>query len=316
MSVKIAMGIDIGGTAIKHGLFSLQGEIILQDSTTTPSRAPKKEILDKILWIIQQDLQYAKKHDLQIPVIGIGTPGSVDIRRGFLMGSTPNFTHWRDVPIGEYLTEKSGIPVFVDNDANLMAYGEFIFGAGKGRRNVICITLGTGIGGGVIVEGELYRGHYFAGAELGHITIDFDGRKCKCGGTGCLERYASATALIKDYNDKNQSEPVEGTKQIFQRLNKGDGTARQVLDQYIHYLGAGLSSFVNIFNPERIVIGGGVSEAGERFIRKIEKATRERAMPASMNHVEIVSAHLGNRAGMLGAAAYALNMLDKKQEIF
>ncbi len=308
---KYAVGIDIGGTSIKHGLCSGDGDLICWDSVDTQADAPKEKILDSLAEILKTNLRIADQKKIGVSAAGIGTPGSVDIQRGFLMGATPNFVYWRDVPISEYLVKKSNVPVFVDNDANLMAFGEYMFGAGKDKKDVICITLGTGIGGGIIIDGELYRGSYYSGAELGHMTIHYAGRKCNCGGIGCFEKYASASALIEDYNSLKPPTPCRNTKQIFKLYYKGDPLAKKAVDQYITYLGAGLSSIINIFNPQIVIIGGGVSEAGEDFIQKVKETTRHRTMSTSFNKVEIAAARLGNRAGMLGAAAFALRMRQK-----
>ncbi len=313
MKTGFGIGVDIGGTTIKHGICSSGGNLLKQGSIDTPASSSKEFILERLNVLIQENLDYAANKNIPIEAIGVGTPGSVDITRGFLTGSTPNFKHWRNVPIRDFLSNAFHIPVFADNDANLMAYGEYLFGGGKQKKDVICLTLGTGIGGGIIINGEIYRGSYYCGSELGHTTIDFNGRKCNCGGRGCLESYASATALIRDYNAVQSGPEVGNTKEIFKKMEAGEQTARQIIDQYINFLGAGLANFVNIFNPQRIILGGGVSEAGEWFIEKIRRSTQSRAMQTSYSNVEIVSALLGNRAGMLGAAAFALNMLKSSE---
>lgn len=309
MNRQYTLGIDIGGTTIKYGICSSAGKLIGQGAIPTPATAPKQEILKKLSGLVSENLILARKKNITIAAIGIGTPGSVNINRGYLMGGTPNFKHWRNVSISKFLTDRFDIPVFVDNDANLMAYGEFIYGAGKKKKDVICLTLGTGIGGGVIINGEIYRGSFFAGAELGHMTINHAGKPCNCGGQGCLERYASATAVIEDYNRENPLNPVQGTKQIFRLADQGDSLARAVIDRFVSYLAAGLASITNIFNPEMIIIGGGVSEAGKPLIDRVYKACQKRAMPVSIKNVEIVGAILGNRAGILGAGAFALKRL-------
>ena len=311
INTQFAVGIDIGGTSIKHGICSSEGDLICCDSVDTPADAPKEEILEKLAVIFSKNLQIAKERKMTILAAGVGTPGSVDIERGFLMGSTPNFNHWRNVPISEYLHTRSSLPIYADNDANLMAFGEYMFGAGKNKKDLICITLGTGIGGGIIIDGELYRGSYYAGHEIGHMSIHYDGRKCNCGGIGCFEKYASANALIEDYNALAPPITCLNTKQIFDRYHSGDPFASKAVNQYISYLGAGLANIINIFNPQMVIIGGGVSEAGEDFIQKVRLSAKSKTMPTSFERVEIVSAHLGNRAGMLGAAAFALKMYQK-----
>lgn len=308
-----AIGIDIGGTSIKYGICSSEGKIIIWNSDPTQADAPREEILEHLVSICRRTIEEAKSRAITLTAIGIGTPGCVDIRRGYLMGSTPNFAHWRDAPVGEHMEGALELPVFVDNDANMMAYGEFKFGAGRGKGDVVCITLGTGIGGGIIINHELYRGSFYSGSELGHMTIDFRGRKCNCGGTGCFERYGSATALIQDYNEAAPESPADSTIEIFKRMKNGDVKAGAVIDLYVKYVAAGLASIVNIFNPERVIIGGGVSEAGEPLISRIRSETASRAMESSIKNVEIVGAKLGNRAGILGAAASALDEVQRKR---
>ncbi|UCF62996.1 MAG: ROK family protein [bacterium] len=312
MKKLYAIGIDIGGTAIKHGICSSEGILIQHDSIPTPADAPKAIILQKIFEVISQNLALSQEQGMPISAVGVGTPGSVDIERGYLMGSTPNFKHWRNVAIAESIKHRFDLPVFADNDANLMAFGEFSFGAGKEKKDVICLTLGTGIGGGIIIDGEIYRGSFYAGSELGHMSIDYKGRQCNCGGQGCLERYASATALIQDYNLENPKNPVSGTKQIFLLAKAKDKIAQKVIKNFVSYLAAGIANVVNIFNPEMIIIGGGVSKAGAVFIEDIRDACQKRAMPVSFKNVEIVGATLGNDAGMMGATAFALKSLGKK----
>jgi len=310
MKSDYAIGIDLGGTSVKYGICSLDGELLEQFTAPTPAEASRERILSYLTELIRRTQDIARKKKIDISAVGMGTPGSVDVRRGYLMGGTPNFVNWKDVDIRPALESVVHLPVFVDNDANLMAYGEFLFGAGKAKQNAVCVTLGTGIGGGIIIEGEIYRGSFFAGAEIGHMCIEYQGRPCKCGGNGCWETYASATAMVQDYNLACPENPVSDTRQIFDRYHSGDETAVKIVQQVIVYLGAGLASLINIFNPEIIILGGGVSQAGEWFIKKISRAAFRRAMAVSRKHVEIRAAQLGNRAGMLGAAAFALKMVN------
>ncbi len=312
MKTKYALGIDIGGTSIKYGICSDSGELIHQSAVDTLATSPREEILEQIAGIIEQGLHQAEELGIELSAVGIGTPGSVDVEHGFLMGGTPNFKYWRDVPIAETLEKKFRLPIYVDNDANVMAFGEFKFGAGRHKQNVVAITLGTGIGSGIIIDGELYRGTNYAGAELGHMSIDYRGLKCNCGGIGCWELYASATAMIRDYNARKPAQPVQNTRELFERYYQNEKEAQETVSQTLVYLGAGLANIINIFNPEMIIVGGGVSEAGDWFVELAAREAFRRAMPTSASGVEICRAQLGNRAGMLGAAAFALHMADKK----
>ncbi len=312
MKTRYALGIDIGGTSIKYGLCSDRGELLRESAIPTPATSPREEILNHIAGVIEEGLTWAEEAGVKVSAIGIGTPGSVDVERGFLMGGTPNFTHWRDVPIVDTLSRRFSVPIFVDNDANVMAFGEYKFGAGNGKLNVITITLGTGIGSGIIIEGELYRGTNYAGAELGHMSIDYEGKKCKCGGIGCWELYASATAMINDYNQRSPEHPVKDTRELFQRYYRNEPEAQETIARTLVYLGAGLANIINIFNPEMIIVGGGVSEAGDWFVELAAREAFRRAMATSSQGVDIRRARLGNRAGMLGAAAFALHMIAKR----
>jgi len=243
--------------------------------------------------------------------VGIGTPGSVDVHNGFLKGGTPNFRFWKNVPIKSEIETVLSLPVFVDNDANVMIYGEYMFGAGKGYKNVVGITLGTGIGGGVIINGEIFRGSNFAGAELGHMSILYNGKRCRCGGAGCWEVYASATAMIENYNRLHPEQPVRSTREIFERYLKGEFQAESVVIEEILLVAVGIANLLNIFNPEVFIIGGGVSEAGDWFIEEIAQMTYSRAMAPATEDVQIVRAKLGNSAGWMGAGIFAYHQLQK-----
>ncbi len=297
------IGVDLGGTAIKYGLCTSNGTILEEGKRPTHSDAQSSLILEDIASAIEDLFTRAQKKSWLVKGIGIGTPGSVDVERGFLQGSTPNFKAWKDVPIREVLEKRFQLPVFVDNDANAMAYGEYLYGAGKGSSHVIAITLGTGIGGGVILDGQLFRGHRYVGAEVGHMSICYDGMKCRCGGIGCWELYASATAMVRNYNAQASSSPVQGSREIFERYKQGDLVATKVVEKEVQMVAAGVASLLHIFNPQVFIIGGGVSEAGEWFIQKIEHQLRQRTMPEALQNFQLTRASLGNKAGWLGAAA-------------
>lgn len=312
MKNKVGIGIDLGGSSIKYALGTENGEILKWGKR--PSRATENDniILDEIAMAIHQMVDYAKSIRKKISAIGMGTPGSVDILTGFLQGSTPNFRHWHQVPIKWELEKRVGYPVFVDNDANLMALGESEFGAGVGHHDIICLTIGTGIGGGIILNDELFRGSSFAGAELGHTTIKYNGVRCRCGGQGCLEKYASASAMIEQYfkkagqKGKSIDKDEINVKYIFEQMEAGDELALQVIDQSTYFLGRGLANFMNIFNPSIIIIGGGVSEAGKAYLKKIREVAFTYAMDCAKENVKIVRAKLGNKAGYMGAIRFAL----------
>lgn len=307
-----AVGIDLGGTAIKYGISNHEGEIVQEFTRPTQATAPAQTILDDLADAARHGLEYAGQHDIPIKAIGLGTPGAVQVDTGFLKGSTPNLPAWKNVPIRDELMKRLALPVFVDNDANMMAYGEYRLGAGQNVPNVVCVTLGTGIGGGIVVEGKLFRGANDAGSEIGHMSICYNGRPCPCGGIGCWERYASATAMIERYNLLNPEQPVQSTITIFERYHQGEEAAATVVEEEIQYAAVGVANVINIFNPQRIIIGGGVSETGDWFVERIAQAAKGRSMVAAAEGVQIVRASLGNKAGWLGAAMFALDQLREQ----
>ncbi|MEL6822375.1 MAG: ROK family protein, partial [Calditrichota bacterium] len=178
MSELYAIGLDLGGTSIKYGICSGSGEIITRFKRPSHADKDAEVVLEQLVAAAKEALEYAKDKGIKISAVGLGTPGSVDVERGYLKGGTPNFKYWRDVPIKEKLEESLSLPVFADNDANVMAWGEARFGAGEGCQNIVCITLGTGIGGGILIDGKLFRGSNYAGSEVGHMSIHYDGRRC------------------------------------------------------------------------------------------------------------------------------------------
>ena len=313
MKNRIGIGIDLGGSSIKFAIGTESGEILKRGRRPSHSKEHYSVILNEISQAIDQLVLFAKSLKRKISAVGIGTPGSVDIVNGFLKGNTPNFAYWQNVPIKEEIEKRIDLPVFVDNDANLMALGEAEYGAGIGHNHIICLTIGTGIGGGIILEGDLFRGSKFAGAELGHTTIKYNGLKCRCGGKGCLEKYASASAMIDQFVKKTlrQKRSVSrknmNVKYIFKQMEAGNPLARQVIDQSTYFLGRGLANFMNIFNPSIIIIGGGVSQAGKVYLKKIRDVAFTYAMDCAKENVKIVGAKLGNKAGYMGAIKFALD---------
>jgi glucokinase len=302
------VGLDFGGTNLKYGVGDRNGNIIAKK--IRPSQA--QESADKIFenfFIAISELQ--QEVDDEINGIGIGTPGSIDFYRGQLIGKTPNIPHWTDAPIKKTLEQELNVPVWVDNDANVMALAEARVGVAKGYSYALCLTLGTGIGGGIILDNKVYRGSTFSAAEVGHITIQMDGKQCNCGNIGCLEVYASAPAMIDRYRHKLKrtgllyNDDQLTTEFIFQKAAVNEYFAIETINETCDYLGAGITSLVNVLNPQIIVIGGGVANAGEAFIKRIEDVIRQRGMKANSQHLKVVRAQLGNDAGVVGAIMLA-----------
>jgi len=299
--MRYAAGIDVGGTFVKLALVSEDGNILFEDKLDI-SKATREEILNTIDLAIIKINKEANLFDVQISGIGIGSPGIVF--EGVVLGGADNLNGWANVPLLEIFTEKFGLPVFVDNDANVMGIGEVIYGAARNCTDVIFITIGTGIGGAIVMNGQLYGGYKNRGTELGHIVIDHKGIDCNCGGRGCLEAYASTSALIRQYAELSgkDEETIDG-RYIVDRFKEGEPSAVKCMQEHTDYLGHGIASFVNTFAPQKVVIGGGISEAGQFYIDMISASTFRYAMPDCASNTEVVGAILGNKAGCLGAAS-------------
>jgi len=248
--------------------------------------------------------------------IGIGTPGIANSSTGVIEYS--NNLGFKDTPMVKYITEFIGredTPVFIENDANAAAYGEYVAGAAKGAKNAVCITLGTGVGGGIIIDGKIYAGSNFAGAEIGHTVIEVDGAQCSCGRKGCFEAYSSATGLIRMSKEAMEQFPESIMNKMaaekgkvtartsFDAMRAGDKAAKDVVDKYIKYLAAGITNTINIFQPDVLCIGGGVCNEGDPLLLPVKELVKKEVYTRnSPKNCEIVIAKLGNDAGIIGAA--------------
>ncbi|WP_297960000.1 ROK family protein [uncultured Ruminococcus sp.] len=311
--MKYYVGIDLGGTNIVAGVVDEDYNIIAKASTKTNCPRPEKEIADDMA---RMAIEAVKNADLtmdQIQWIGVGTPGIANSETGIIEYS--NNLGFKNTPMVKYIQETIDKPVFIENDANAAAYGEFVAGAAKGARNAVCITLGTGVGGGIIIDGKIYAGSNFAGAEIGHTVIEVDGAQCSCGRKGCFEAYSSATGLIRmtkeaiaEHPDSimAQSEKEKGkvtARTSFDCMRAGDKYAKAVVDKYIKYLAAGITNTINIFQPDILCIGGGVCNEGDPLLLPMkELVAKEVYTRNSPKNTEIVIAKLGNDAGIIGAA--------------
>lgn len=308
------IGVDLGGTNIVVGLVKEDYQIIDRCSCQTNLPRPAREIVDDIANLIHQLLIKQNIPIEQISSIGVGVPGTANKETG--MVEYANNLGFYDVPFVSLLKEHFNTKICFDNDGNAAAWGEYLAGCGKGYHSLIAITIGTGIGGGIIINDEIYTGINYAAAEIGHHVISMDGIPCNCGRIGCFEAYASATALIKQTKaamdlDKESYlwelcegdiNRVEG-KILFDAVAKGDKTASMVLEQFINYLSVGITNLINIFQPEILCIGGGISKAGSMFIEPlIERVNQESYTRSSSKQTKIVIAELDNDAGIIGAA--------------
>jgi glucokinase len=309
------IGIDLGGTNIAAGIVTAEGKIIQKSSVPTPKGVSAAEIVQDMAKLVQALLQDANIGIHQIVSIGLGVPGTVNKATGVVEYAN-NLGFYNDNIVEMLQKYFPGKKIFFDNDANAAAWGEFIIGCGKGSKSMIAVTLGTGVGGGIVLDGNLYGGMNYAAGELGHVVINFDGKVCTCGRRGCFEAYASATALIeqtKEAMEKNPSSAlwelcngellqVEG-KTLFQGVDREDKVAVQVLEQYIQYLSVGLVNIINIFQPEIVCIGGGISKAGAKLIEPLQVIIdRENYARASEKQTKLLIAQLDNDAGIIGAA--------------
>lgn len=314
MSEKYRVGVDIGGTNVKIALVNKKGEISYPKTVPTRAEMGYEYTIGNITQCIKDLLTEANLSTNQIEGIGFGFPGQIDCERG-VVRILPNIPGWIDVPIAEIMQKEFNVPVKVDNDVRCMALAELNYGAGAGCKNLICITVGTGIGSGLVINGKLVRGASNAAGEIGHIKLEMhDGQICGCGDTGCFEAYASGpsiVALAKEYiagGKGTKYRELAGSVDaitpaiVCQAAQQGDVVAKRIFTKMGEYLGIGLASVVNLLNPEKIVIGGGVADAGDILFDPLRKTLKDRAMPIQGAAVEVVHAELGNSAGLIGAS--------------
>jgi glucokinase len=237
-----------------------------------------------------------EKSGVKVKAIGAGCPGPLDSKKGIIL-SPPNLPDWRRVPLKKIIERKFRLPVSVENDANCAGLGEAVRGAGRKASSMVLLTLGTGIGSAIVLDGKLWTGKGGFASELGHVSIDINGPKCGCGNRGCLEMYASATAVVRRMKKADMT-----AEQIYDAARKGDKLARKIVDETAVYLGAAIANIINALDPEVIVLAGGMANAGKIFFNKIGKAAKERALKEASKGVRIVPAELGDDAGIIGVA--------------
>jgi glucokinase len=307
--MKYYIGIDLGGTNIVAGVVNESYEILAKASVKTNLPRPEQEIAADIIAVSKKAVADAGLTLDQIEWVGMGTPGIANSETGIIEYS--NNLGFVNTPMVKYLEEGLGKPAFIENDANAAAYGEYVAGAAKGAKNAVCITLGTGVGGGIIIDGKIYCGSNFGGAEIGHTVISVDGPQCTCGRKGCFEVYSSATGLIRMTREAVAAHPESSMaaeekitgRTAFNHMRAGDAAAKEVVDTYIRYLAAGITNTINIFQPDVLCIGGGVCNEGDPLLLPMKEiVARENYTRNSPKNAEIVIAKLGNDAGIIGAA--------------
>ncbi len=310
------LGIDLGGTNIVAGVVDEEYNIVAKASCKTDVPRPEKEICDSMAEVALEAIKKANITIDDVESIGIGVPGAVNPETGIIEYSANLFFHnWSVV---EMMEERLNTKVKIENDANAAALGEYLAGSAKGARNAVAITLGTGVGGGIIIDGKIYSGSNYAGAELGHMVIVKGGKDCACGRHGCWEAYASATGLINLTKEKILTEKPEFSYMLklcdddisnvsgrtaFDAMAEGDPLAKQVVEEYISYLATGIVNIINIFQPDVLCIGGGVSNQGENLLAPLRKIVEsERYTKHNDKQTVICKCSLGNDAGIIGAA--------------
>lgn len=304
------VGVDIGGTSIKAGVVDEHGKILKKASVKTDVPAGSHKIINDIGNLV---LSLVDPNDRDFLGIGIGCPGAVNSSTGFI--DKAYNLNWTNVPLAEELARMVNKPIKVSNDANVAALGETVYGVGRTYSDTIFLTLGTGVGGGIVLNGKLYEGNEGKGAELGHMVLVVDGEPCTCGRRGCMEAYCSASALIRETKKAMQKDPgssmwkysptlddVNG-KTAFECSKQGDSSANNVVNYFVKYLGEGMLNFANIFRPQAIILGGGVCAQGDYLIYKLKDYCKDRHYGFwGMPRFDILVAQLGNDAGIIGAA--------------
>jgi glucokinase len=311
--VRYIVGIDIGGTNIVAGTVAADGsEVLGLVSEPTFSEQGADAVLARIVKLARASI--AAAHDREVVGVGIGSPGPLDTTRGIVL-LTPNLG-WVNYPLRELITRALGMPATLDNDANCAIFGEWWRGAARGADHVVGLTIGTGIGGGIVLSGEIYRGASDIAGEIGHMTIDSTGRRCKCGNYGCLEAYASGPAIaaravegIEAGAETSLPKYVNGdlsritAQVVYEAAHDGDGYALEVVRDTAKFLGAGVANIINVFNPQVVVICGGVTLAGDRLFAPLRSEVKRRAFKPAVDVCRIVPGELAGTAGVYGAAA-------------
>lgn len=320
----LILGVDLGGTKILTAVTTPEGKMLSRDHSVTPASGGPEAVILAIVESSQRCLKQAGMTVKDVDAVGMGSPGLANSETGVVYIS-PNLPGWSNVPLRDILQARLERPVFLINDAKAAALGECRFGSGRGAVNFVYVTLSTGIGGGIIIGGRVYVGAGGLAGEIGHMTIDQDGPSCQCGSTGCWEVLGSGTALAREAKavvrrtgnqamlDIAGGDIEKITAQTVQAAAvKGDDDARGLISQTAHYTGVGLANLINIFNPERIVIGGGLSNMGDMLLKPAFHTAGERAFKQAFDAVSFALAGLGRNSGVLGAAEYARQRLGQR----
>jgi len=307
---QAVIGVDLGGTNLRTALVSPAGDILAKQKEASLASEGHQKVIARLLKNITQQREKAKELGLDVTAVGVGAPGVILSGDGIVVTS-PNFPDWNNLPLRQELEKALSLPVFIENDANTAALGEQWRGAARDVGSMIFLTLGTGVGGGIVYEGRIWGGAHGMAGEVGHMTLVPDGRKCGCGNKGCLEMYASSRGIVMSYLDAVPPGAADGASSItsadiYRAASEGEPLAVRVMQDMGRYLGIGIANLINILNPAMVVIGGGVRDAWRLFIEATRQEVRQRAFSYPAERTQIVPSVLGDDAGMVGAAAVAL----------
>ena len=310
MEKKYVVGVDLGGTKIYTALVDLDGNIIKEKTVETLAHEGEQAVMGRIIDTIDYVTEGTDKN--LIKSIGIGSPGPLDVKNGIIIENSN--LPFKNFAIVKTIKEKYDLPTYLDNDANVATLGEFMFGAGKGTENMVFITASTGIGGGAVLNGKLFRGATGNALEVGHMTVSTEGPRCGCGNLGCVEALGSGTAIgkrAKEAVSTNVTTSLKNydnvtAKEVFKEAANGDRVAKNILNTSLTYLGIAVANTITNFDPEKVVVGGGVVNGGDIVIDTIRNVVEERCMAAFVENCTIEKAILGGKAGVLGAAALAI----------
>lgn len=313
-----AIGIDLGGTNVRVGLVSAKGKLIIHHTFLTKQARNRSQLLNLLIDYILLTKREARRKGYAVCGVGLGGPGPIDVERGFVYSFT-NIAGWKNTPLKKILEKRTGLPSFIDNDANAMALGEALFGAGKGCRYMLALTLGTGIGGGLVLDGKLFHGSHFSAVEIGHVSVNENGLPCNCGNRGCIETVIGNGYFVRDAEKRLRAgqksllrkwiaEGQKLTPRLVERAaRKGDRFSQSLWRQAGERLGGALAGWANVLNPERIVIGGGIAGAGNLIFKPMRETLKKKAFPIAAHSVKVIPAKLGVDAGIIGAAALAFS---------
>lgn len=319
------VGVDLGGTNVRTAVVSRDKKILGKDARSTRAEEGPAAVMDCMADSVQAALRSAGASSKDVLAAGFGAPGPMNWQTGVVY-SPPNLPGWKNVHLADEMAKRLGFPCYVDNDANVACYGEYWLGAGQGAENMCLLTLGTGVGGGIVVFGQLLRGIDGTAAEIGHLKVMRGGRKCGCGATGCLEAYASVTGMVRTAIEGIEGgrktvltemcggdlKKIDG-KMISDAIARGDEFSKWVMHETAVWLGLGIASLINLLNPEKVVLCGGMIAAGDVLFDPIRKTAKEMSFEVPGNRAQIIPAGLGADSGVIGAAGCALARYEENR---